>query len=96
MLPGLLAACMAPSLCHADSVCHPLVMETECQQYLQRIRDSASVDEATRIEAQQRALINERERLCPICAQNRMYRCSAPLRVAGAKAPPAIKAHIRY
>lgn len=49
-----------------SQACSPLLMEAECDQYLQRLRQAASDARRREIVLEYETIVNERLRACPL------------------------------
>lgn len=69
----ILSMAFLPGTAMADVVgqvqaqtCSALLMDTECNQYLQRLRQAPNEDQRREIVTEYRQLVNERQQLCPL------------------------------
>lgn len=70
-LPACIALTCLPSHAMATlavqaQTCSPLLMEAECDQYHLRLRQAASESQRREIALEYEAVVNERQRFCPL------------------------------
>ncbi len=61
-----LAGAVPVGAAQSGVVCQPLLMETECRAYRDRLQQAATPEERAALESRLAALIRERARFCPL------------------------------